>query len=331
MVGETDIGNSQRRLFRVAYTPLSVPVKDVGGDLLLIGAFLGFLGLAEGEIEEAKELRGTGPSVLALTGAVTEGEYLDALKRLTRIDRSTFVAFARDLAKKRQAAVDQITRGLHALDRDFLASAAREGLGGPLQSVRADGQGKRQAKQGVSPSAQRVAAASADLPARIAATEADPNENRRAADDPGHDFLHPLLVEQLGEAQAARLSRALEWGVTHRPTDLSAIVARINMPLAGPPMPEDVADIVTAANVVLPEYLRRVLIAKRVSELLAKRMFDVVGLLHLERLVMTPGAVERGELLYSLPLAPRETVTLSHKEWTLREEEYSRYTSPINS
>ena len=40
---------------------------------------------------------------------------------------------------------------------------------------------------------------------------------------------------------------------------------------------------------------------------------------------MTPVAIERGELLYTLPLAPGEKVTLSHKEWTLREEGYARF------
>jgi hypothetical protein len=40
---------------------------------------------------------------------------------------------------------------------------------------------------------------------------------------------------------------------------------------------------------------------------------------------MSPMAIERGELLYTLPPAPGEKVTFSHKKWTLREEEYSRF------
>ncbi len=36
---------------------------------------------------------------------------------------------------------------------------------------------------------------------------------------------------------------------------------------------------------------------------------------------MTPAGVERGELVYSLPMAPKEKVTLSHKEWAVRETE----------
>jgi hypothetical protein len=51
---------------------------------------------------------------------------------------------------------------------------------------------------------------------------------------------------------------------------------------------------------------------------------EPLGLLFLERLTLTPVELERGELVYSLPLAPKEKVTLSHKEWRIREEEFSQ-------
>jgi hypothetical protein len=48
-------------------------------------------------------------------------------------------------------------------------------------------------------------------------------------------------------------------------------------------------------------------------------------LLHLERLEMAPIDVERGELVYSLPLAPAEKVTLAHKEWSVTQKEYTDF------
>ncbi|MCW2701001.1 MAG: hypothetical protein JWQ45_2536 [Blastococcus sp.] len=54
---------------------------------------------------------------------------------------------------------------------------------------------------------------------------------------------------------------------------------------------------------------------------LQRRAVQPLGLLHLESLEMTPDGVERGELVYSLPMAPKEKVTLSHKEWAVRETE----------
>jgi hypothetical protein len=49
---------------------------------------------------------------------------------------------------------------------------------------------------------------------------------------------------------------------------------------------------------------------------------EPVGNLHLERVEMYPAGVERGELIYSVPLAPGETVNLSHKEWSTTEKEF---------
>jgi len=49
---------------------------------------------------------------------------------------------------------------------------------------------------------------------------------------------------------------------------------------------------------------------------------EPVGNLHLERIEMYPAGVERGELISSVPLAPGETVNISHKEWSVTEQEF---------
>lgn len=49
-----------------------------------------------------------------------------------------------------------------------------------------------------------------------------------------------------------------------------------------------------------------------------------VGRLHLERIEMYPAGIQRGELMFTVPLAPKETVTISHKEWSMSSEEYER-------
>jgi hypothetical protein len=49
---------------------------------------------------------------------------------------------------------------------------------------------------------------------------------------------------------------------------------------------------------------------------------EPVGNLHLERIEMYPSGVERGELIHSVPLAPGETVNISHKEWSITEKEF---------
>ena len=49
---------------------------------------------------------------------------------------------------------------------------------------------------------------------------------------------------------------------------------------------------------------------------------EPIGRLHLERIEMTPVGIQRGELVSSIPLAPQETVNLSHREWSLTEEQF---------
>lgn len=51
---------------------------------------------------------------------------------------------------------------------------------------------------------------------------------------------------------------------------------------------------------------------------------EPVGMLHLERLSFVPAGIERGELKYSVPLAPGEQVNITHKEWSNTSEEFER-------
>lgn len=51
---------------------------------------------------------------------------------------------------------------------------------------------------------------------------------------------------------------------------------------------------------------------------------EPMGYLHLERLEFTPLDYVRGELVYSLPMLPRETVRLTHRDWSRTESEYSK-------
>ncbi len=54
---------------------------------------------------------------------------------------------------------------------------------------------------------------------------------------------------------------------------------------------------------------------------------EPIGRVHLERIDMSPVGVERGELLHSVGLAPRETVTLIHREWSSRETSFEKVVS----
>lgn len=48
-----------------------------------------------------------------------------------------------------------------------------------------------------------------------------------------------------------------------------------------------------------------------------------IGMLNLERLEMTPAGIERGELLATIPLAPKERTAVVHKEWSVTTKEFT--------
>jgi hypothetical protein len=53
-----------------------------------------------------------------------------------------------------------------------------------------------------------------------------------------------------------------------------------------------------------------------------RRSIAPIGRLHLERTEMYPAGVQKGELVFTVPMAPRETVMLSHKEWSSSSQEF---------
>jgi hypothetical protein len=52
-----------------------------------------------------------------------------------------------------------------------------------------------------------------------------------------------------------------------------------------------------------------------------------IGMLNLERLEMTPADVERGELLATIPLAPKERTAVVQKEWSVIKQEFTSIVS----
>lgn len=48
-----------------------------------------------------------------------------------------------------------------------------------------------------------------------------------------------------------------------------------------------------------------------------------IGMLHLERIDMTPAGIERGALLATIPLAPLERTAVVHKEWSVTTKEFT--------
>jgi hypothetical protein len=53
-----------------------------------------------------------------------------------------------------------------------------------------------------------------------------------------------------------------------------------------------------------------------------RRKISPIGRIHLERIEMYPAGVQKGELVFTVPMAPGETVIVSHKEWSTSTREF---------
>jgi type II secretion system protein G len=119
----------------------------------------------------------------------------------------------------------------------------------------------------------------------------------------------------LGEPTVGTL---LEWGRVHAPE------------LAVPADPAGLARGTSGLRDTTPEQVKHFaeLALERERAALAgfrqRMLMEPVGFLHLEQLSFTPIGIERGELLHSIPLAPDEEISVSHKEWSNTSEEFQR-------
>jgi hypothetical protein len=53
-----------------------------------------------------------------------------------------------------------------------------------------------------------------------------------------------------------------------------------------------------------------------------RRTISPIGRIHLERVEMYPAGMQQGELVFTVPMAPGETVAISHKEWSTSSREF---------
>lgn len=53
-----------------------------------------------------------------------------------------------------------------------------------------------------------------------------------------------------------------------------------------------------------------------------RQKISPIGRLHLERVEMYSAGVQKGELVFTVPMAPGETITISHKEWSTSSREF---------
>jgi hypothetical protein len=334
--------NSKRRHEKRTYTPLILPVPQNGNaDAVGLASMVRSLMLTDAEQAQLRQ-RLTSPGAVnalgamaRLSSAVSASGVLAGTNELMRSSRADLQSVASELAHLRQESAQKLTAALSGLDQAYTRAAHRSpetspGGATPTSSAQAQPGALTAASAAHSPALaqERLAIDANPEPARTAPSRAltpvslAPTIASLAAARP-RATPGTLLQRTLGPTLAARAQTVLDWAAQHR-----AEALRPALQAAQPYVPT-LASEPQSVLLAMSTIARLKLIADLFNEWLTQRDLQPLGLLFLERLEMIPGAIERGELAYSLPLAPREKVTLAHREWAVREEQFSEFIEDV--
>jgi hypothetical protein len=164
------------------------------------------------------------------------------------------------------------------------------------------------------------------LKASYVQVELSDADHRHLENRPSHGLEKANFLRQLAltrdEVRALRHS-VLENQGEHfaRMLDASGELARSNRELAATLAVVPAEAFVRLADLV-PRVRQSQALALATQSFAQRVRIAPVGRLHLERLEMFPSGTEKGELVFTVPLTPTETVTVSHKEWSTSKDEY---------
>ncbi|MBL8528227.1 MAG: type II secretion system protein GspG [Burkholderiales bacterium] len=165
-------------------------------------------------------------------------------------------------------------------------------------------------------------------------TQLKPEEQRHIESKPGGGFAkaHMLRSLDLGARDLARLQAALNtephahrneherlFALSQRLTD-ERPMSMLELASAMAPLSYDAVD----SFVELSSKIKGLSFESRILLALGKRRRKIspIGRIHLERIEMYPAGVQKGELVFTVPMAPGETVMVSHKEWSTSTREF---------
>ena len=227
---------------------------------------------------------------------------------VSELDMDSLVAFGEALVAERQKTVEEMESSLKTVQTEYMAAPARAI---PSQSLTRDSvlDSPLDSELFTLPD-QRPDQPTSGGDMRLDAAAAVPVTDRQPT------FL-PLQA-------TIPLADAITWALDARPELASPIrdyvqaMAPPQLLMNGKTLDTQVADVVGYAREKFES-------AHAVTDLFRQRMaVEPIGRLYLERVEMSPSGVERGELLYSVPLAPKETVNITHVEWATRSEEFEK-------
>lgn len=344
--------NSVRKIEKRTYTPVVAPITDQNkGDALGLARLIGTLEIQPGELKQlesavrSKTGKDAVSAIQTIQGAVSGPQVLNAVSQLAAMNPVAIQEVGQALRALRTNTLAELNTQVETIHKQYAYASEHSSQSTAPRTTAMQPTLPPVPARAVPPpplpppavQSSYVVEAKAELAVHGAtAAPLPPNiASPPVASDGGASvavvsppvvrtaapmIAAPLLARTLEGTIAASLPNSLAWAETNHPAAFHAFTTSVSAHAPGPV--SSPSGVVTA----LSEMNRSVLLTELFLDGLTRRPLQPVGLLHLERLEMSPQSVERGELLYSLPLAPHEKVTLAHQEWTTSEQEFTDFT-----
>jgi hypothetical protein len=335
-----DLVNSQRRLYKATYAPITPERERVPGRRAIAkAAFVAALALHPRELDGVRRRLAA-----AQSGTIGQsGQALAILERmasnaspaaafevaaeLADVDAETLIRVGEALLAERTAVAHEVQTAVARVREAHRASTAN-----PVPPRATPAPALSPSSGGVQPivrvlegqdalgRATRITRASTRRPGSVrgsgsgvvVVTAETQVPDAPAATSPPPAFRPP----------ADTIDDSLAWAARHRPDLLAPLQAAAEAHTAVPMSYSNAGPAVAAAHVIPITIEGTAAISGALKAFKEQMKVEPVGRLHLERLEMTPVGVERGELVSSIPLTPKETVNISHREWSITTEEY---------
>ena len=346
-----ELKNSQRVAYKATYNQIS-PTATVRGTTDAAGgakgvplrafdkaAFVQSLRIVADELPILKKGMSRGAPAQAAYAAVeslvndpTASSTLNNAAAFAPVDPQALVALATALAVHRKTVADGVTgavAGVVAAYRDSFASAVTSPASVPARASAARG-----ATPSASVNALGIPIVTTAAPAASSGSRGTAGTESRAAKvtisidetKASPSAYSPSLGAQALAAYTPSNAAALDWAYREQPKLFTGLVSQLQ-PYLGLSPDERVAvgepaAVLSALRNVFAVYLDQGALQGATAGFESRMTVEPIGNLHLERIEMYPAGVEQGELVHSVPLAPGETVNISHKEWSVTEREF---------
>ena len=346
-----DLKNSQRISYKATYNQISATPtagKTTGSLSRAVekAAFVQSLRIIPAELNTLKEVTGrtkagaSGPvaaalaAIATLVGDTSASSTLNNAALFAKIDAATLIQVANKLIDYRQTVGDALNKSVANL-----LSAYRSSLTVPATAAATTASQAKAAKGTTTQTGTTrtgIPIVTTTAPAAAKAVRAKGNIEAHAfsvhvtldQSQPTPAAFSPVLTADQA-AYTPSNAEALSWAEKYQPKLFADLLNRVQPYMN---MSADQSAAMGNSNALLemintsfastfgPGALRGA-----VNGFQSRMNIEPVGNLHLERVEMYPAGVERGELLNSVPLAPGETVNISHKEWAVSEKEFTDF------